>query len=157
MAKHTNRSAQTPELQLLLSSNFTYQLFGVGKVPGATNEFALSQAVQSEASASQIIQSALAKRLKNSTTIYWHLPVTRLTQKLNLKKSYAARENFNRYSDLVSNLRMGISNITIYLCMRKATLLVSWIGRLLVGIQNSGNTLQHCDLCQKTFGGMSFC
>jgi hypothetical protein len=35
-------------------------------------------------------------------------------------------------------------------------ILVSWIGSLLVGIQGFGNTLQNCDFCQKTFGGISF-
>lgn len=80
-----------PEFKLCLQ----YQRTGGEQVPGEKKELALSLVVQSAASASQI-NGPPAKSLKNSTTIHWHLPVTRLTQKLNLRKSYAARENSNR-------------------------------------------------------------
>jgi hypothetical protein len=59
LAKRTNHSARRQKPLLLQSSTLP---FGGRQVPEARNEFALSQAVQSAASASQIIHSVLAKR-----------------------------------------------------------------------------------------------
>jgi hypothetical protein len=150
------RSALKPKLQLLQSSNFTYQRFGGGQVPGAANEFALSQAVQSEASASQITQSAPCETPQEFHE-YLLAPA---------RNSFASEavneENLRKARKLQSLQRPGVK--FTHGDIKHHNILVDEEGHMtgLLDWESAGwypefwEYTQHCDFCQKTFGGMSF-